>query len=1082
MVKGANRRSRRGASRPRRNAGRFLTVLFLGLVALTAAAAVASALPDLVVSDTDVGIAVRSPTQGENVVLTVTVHNTGDANATGVGVGFYLDSMGTQVGSATLPSVVAGGFANATVTWAVGATSAGGHTLIVAADPAGSITEASESNNQGQKSFSVNQPPSASAGANATSGLTFDVFSFTANASTDPDGTIESYIWVFDDGSVGSGVSVQHAFSDGAQTPGKNYVVTLIVTDDDGGTDSVQIGVSVINRPPTALAPDVNGTTKTPLVFDGTGSSDSDGRIVNASWTFSDGPVMYGLAVLRSFDDDGAYSATLRVTDEDGAFDTYAVAITIHNQAPHPVVTTNPPMPFQPNQVVVFDSSNSYDVDGGITNRTWLFPGGISAFGQSASTQFAANGTYNVTLVLIDDDGAFSELTVVAVVGNQTGGGGPVVPTPPVASFTASATSVYTGEPVTFDASSSTDDVAIVSYTWDFGDNSTGMGLAVVHSWSADGLYVVVLNVTDTDANSTLASVVIRVLNRLPVALPVASPMEANSGDEITFEGTSSYDPDGNILFYRWDFGDGTFSYGATRIHSYARAGVYTVMLTVTDNDGGEHKATLEVTIHNLPPVPQVPADFSVATYQAATFSAAGSTDPDGTIVSYTWDFGDGATGSGVTARHTYTTQGTRTVTLTVRDDAGVSVQATLTVTVTNTAPNVVLTGPGSLYTAEAGTFVGNAVDRDGSITTWQWKWGDGTADSSTAGSATHTFSTKGTYNVQLIVTDNSSASTTATFTVRVLNRLPTAVISAPAAPVSVQSLEELTFGSSGSTDAETPTSLTFYWIFGDGAAATGAAPTHTYSSAGTYTVILTVVDADDGASSATLSVEVRNRAPTAAATADNTSVETGVPVAFDGSGSADADGRIVSWLWEFGDGQTSGEESPTHTFAQSKEGGGAFAVRLTVVDNLGARASTTYSLTVVNRLPTAVVDAPATIYAGVAAVFLGNGSSDPDGLVLNWTWDFGDGSLAYGPEVGHAFGEAQNYTVKLTVRDNSGGQAEQTLTLTVLARPIFDDGKPGEGPVVGVGSPGFEGAFALAALGAVAAVAALGARGRRRL
>lgn len=1082
-MKGAAGRSDRGQERQRRHARRLLTVFFLGLVALVAAAAVASALPDLVVSDADVGLEVRSPTQGENVRLSVTVHNTGDTNVSSVGVAFYLDSTATQIGSATLPAVLAGGSANATVTWSVGSTAAGAHTLLVAADPAGSVTESSEANNQGQKAFSVNQPPSAGGGVNRTSAFTFEPFAFTANTSTDPDGTIQSYIWIFDDGSVGSGTSVEHAFSDGGLSPGKNYVVTLIVTDDDGGTDALQIGVSVINRAPTAVAPDVNGSTKTPLVFDGTGSTDSDGRIVNATWVFSDGPTLYGLAVLRSFDDDGAFTATLTVRDEDGATDSWVVSITINNQAPSPVITTNPPMPFQPGQTVTFDSSNSFDVDGGITNRTWLFPGGISAYGESAQTQFPLNGTYNVTLVLIDDDGAFSQLTVVAVVGNQTGGIGPVVPTPPVASFTASATWVYTGQPVTFDASASTDDVAIVSYTWDFGDNSTGMGLAVVHSWSADGLYVVVLNVTDTDANSTLASVVIRVLNRLPVALPVAAPQEANSGDEISFEGTSSYDPDGNLLFYRWDFGDGTFAYGATLTHSYARPGVYTVKLTVTDNDGGEHQATIAVTIHNLAPIPQVPADFSVATYQAATFSAAGSVDPDGTIVSYTWDFGDGATGSGVTARHTYTTQGTRTVTLTVRDDTGVEVQATLTVNVTNTAPNVALSGPASLFTGQSGTFVGDAVDRDGTITAWQWRWGDGSAFGSSPGSAAHTYASIGTYTLQLVVTDNSGASSTATFMVRVLNRLPTAVISAPSAPVSVQSLEELQFGSSGSTDAETPSSLTFYWIFGDGAAATGPGPKHTYGAAGTYTVILTVVDADDGASSATLSVEVRNRAPTADASANLSEVDSGDPVGFDGSGSQDPDGRIVSWLWEFGDGQASGDASPTHTYAQSKEGGGPYTVRLTVVDNLGARATSTYSLMVNNRLPTAVADFPTTIYAGVAAVFKGNGSSDPDGSVLNWTWEFedmgGDTQTAYGPQVGHVFASPQNYTVTLTVRDDSGGQAEATFSLTVLARPVFDDGKPSGEPVLGVGSPGFDGAFALAALGAVALVAALGTRRR---
>jgi len=1046
-----------------------------------AAAAVASALPDLSVADADVSLSVRSPTQGASVLLNVTVRNVGDTNVSSVGIGFYLDSQATQVGSATVPAVVAGGSANVSVTWAVGSASAGAHTLIVVADPAGAVTESSEANNAGQRAFEVNIPPSAAIAVNTTTHLTHEPFSFDASTSSDPDGSVVSYIWVFDDGSVGSGFAVEHAYTDGGQAPGKGYTVTLIVIDDDGGSRSAQVGLLVINRAPTAYAPDVNGSTKTLLVFDGTGSTDSDGRIVNATWSFSDGPVRYGLTVLRSFDDNGAYSADLTVRDEDGATDTHAVMITVNNQAPRPVVTTNPPMPFQPNQTVAFDSSNSVDVDGGITNRTWFFPGGQRVYGQSVSSMFAQNGTYNVTLLLIDDDGAFAQLTVVAVVGNLTGGGGPSARTPPVARFTASATTVFTAEVVTFDASSSTDDVGIVSYQWDFGDNTTGVGLAVTHAWPADGIYVVVLNVTDTDGNTTFASAVVRVLNRLPVAVPVAAPESAPSHTQVSFEGTSSFDPDGNLLFWRWDFGDGTFAYGPTRTYSYARPGTYTVRLTVTDNDGGEGTATLVVTVTNLAPVAVVGPDFSVATYAAATFSALGSYDPDGSIVSYVWDFGDGATGVGITARHAYTAQGVRTVTLTVRDDAGVEVQATLQVTVTNTPPVVSIAGPATLYTDEVGAFTGNAVDRDGTISTWRWEWGDATADSAAAGSATHGFGAIGAFTVRLTVTDNTGASSAATFEVRVLNRLPTAVISAPSAPVTVLSQEQLTFGSAGSNDVETPGSLTLYWIFGDGSVATGASPTHTYASAGTYTVILTVVDGHAGASSATLTVLVNNRPPTAAASAEAASVETGVPLQFTGTLSHDPDGRIVSYQWEFGDGETSTEADPAHTYAQSPAGGGAYTVRLTVVDNLGARASATTQVTVMNRLPTAAIGHADTVYAGVAAVFRGNASSDPDGVVLNWTWDFGDGTILYGPDVGHAFAAPQNYTVRLTVTDNSGGQAEAVETITVLSRPVYDDGKPGEGPVVGVGSPGFEGAFALVALGAAAAVAAAGARQRRR-
>jgi PKD repeat protein len=1075
---------RRGEGSDRRApswvATRGALLAIVPLLALLAVAALAAGAPNLVVDDSDVALGVRSPTQGASVQLNATVHNTGDTNVSNVTVKFYLDTTGTEIASGTIPLVAAGGQANLSASWSVGGTSAGPHTLIVRADPNNVVTETSEADNEGQLAFDVNLPPTATILVSANTLMTLELFDFNASTSSDPDGFIQSYIWVFDDGTTGVNWSVSHAYADGAQAPGKAYTVTLLVTDDDGGVGSAQVTVRAINRNPVPVADDVTGNTRTPLVFDGAGSSDPDGRIVNASWTFSDGPVLYGLVVLRSFNDDGAFTATFTVRDEDGDTNSTLVSITVNNQRPTPVITTSPTMPFQPNQTVTFDSSHSSDVDGGITNRTWLFPGGVEFYTTSAAYSFAANGTYNVTLLLIDDDGAFAQMTLLAIVGNQTGGG-PQLPMPPVARFTASSSTVYTGETVTFDASGSTDDVGIVSYGWDFGDNSSAGGVAVTHAWTSDGVYLVVLNVTDTDANSTLAALVVRVLNRLPVAVIAADPQGAPSFTNIGFDGTGSFDPDGAVLFWSWDFGDGSVGFGATRSHAYTHPGTYLVTLSVTDNDGGAGGATLLVTVANLAPTAVVPADFSTPTFTFVTFDATGSADPDGSIVSYVWNFGDGGTGNGSSVRHRFTTQGVRTVTLTVTDDRGATAQRSLNVTVTNTAPSVQVTGPLTLYTAQSGTFTASASDPDGSVASWRWQWGDATADATTPGSASHAYATLGLYTVRLTVTDNSGATASADFQLRVLNRLPTAVISAPSPPVSIQSKTELSFGSTGSADAESA-SLQFYWIFGDGQVGTGASPRHTYATAGTYTVILTVVDADGGAASATLAVEVQNRLPTAMATADNTSVQTGDAVAFDGTASSDPDGQVASWLWEFGDGQTSTEAAPTHVYAAGAPGGGPYSVRLTVADNLGAKATATVSVMVANRLPVPVLDRPTELFTGVAGIFRGNASSDPDGLVLNWTWDFGDGAVAYGPQVGHAYAAEGNFTVKLTVTDNAGGQSEVVQAVTVQPKRVIDTGKPGQGPVVDGTTPGFEGLAAVAALLAVGAMAAVGARSRRRL
>ncbi len=158
------------------------------------------------------------------------------------------------------------------------------------------------------------------------------------------------------------------------------------------------------------------------------------------------------------------------------------------------------------------------------------------------------------------------------------------------------------------------------------------------------------------------------------------------------FDGTGSTDPDGTIVSFDWDFGDGGLPRtGASTSYSYGAAGTYTVTLTVTDDDGDVDTAQRDVTVGDPPNEP--PTAVATASCSGATcsFSGAGSSDPDGTIAGYLWDFGDGATATGVTATHTFTASGTYTVELIVTDDDGDEGDTSVDVTVTVTGPP---TGP----------------------------------------------------------------------------------------------------------------------------------------------------------------------------------------------------------------------------------------------------------------------------------------------------------------------------------------------------------------------------------------------------
>jgi PKD repeat protein len=239
------------------------------------------------------------------------------------------------------------------------------------------------------------------------------------------------------------------------------------------------------------------------------------------------------------------------------------------------------------------------------------------------------------------------------------------------------------------------------------------------------------------------------------------------------------------------------------------------------------------------------------------------------------------------------------------------------------------------------------------------------------------------------------------------------------------------------------------------------------------------VADGDGGAASATVPVVIRNLAPRGVITANVTTVQTLLPVLFAANASTDADGSIVSWLWDFGDGSTSTERAPVHSFHSSNPTGATYAVRLTVWDNTGANNTVSMDITVQNRPPTAVITHVSPVYATVSAIFRGTSSSDEDGAIVNWTWDFGDGSTAYGEEVGHSYATARNYTIKLTALDNRGGTTTVQESFEVVAKPVFDTGQPGGQPTGPQTQPGFEGAAGLLALLAVAAVIGLARRKR---
>jgi len=237
--------------------------------------------------------------------------------------------------------------------------------------------------------------------------------------------------------------------------------------------------------------------------------------------------------------------------------------------------------------------------------------------------------------------------------------------------------------PVSFDGTESSDIVGITSYTWTFTDVTlqTLTGEKPTYTFATPGTYTVTLEVADDAGNSASDTFVITVLD-------ITNPV-ANAGvDRTTAAGASvSLDAGGSadnvgITSYEWSLGDGNSKSGKTIEHTYAKPGTYTVTLTAKDAAGNFAKDTVMVRVDDItPPVADAGSDRTVKVGEAVTFDARGSTDDVG-VTSYEWDFGDGNTGTGITAIHTYEEAGTYAVALTVKDAAGNTKMDTATVTV----------------------------------------------------------------------------------------------------------------------------------------------------------------------------------------------------------------------------------------------------------------------------------------------------------------------------------------------------------------------------------------------------------------
>ncbi len=571
----------------------------------------------------------------------------------------------------------------------------------------------------------------------------------------------------------------------------------------------------------------------------------------------------------------------------------------------------------------------------------------------------------------------------------------------PVADINADTSSGCSGLIVHFDNNSTLGG----TYTWTFngatpGSSSAYTPTAVTFTTSGNNMVSLLVNVAGCVMSDTIY------ISIAPRPVPAFALSSVSGCTPLTslINNTSTVTA-GDV--YLWNLGNGntsTLQNPATQTYTTVISDTtYSIKLLITALNGCKDSVTHTLVVHPLPAAQFTAADDSICagTNLLFTNGSLGST-------TYSWDFGDGATGSAANPTHNFTQPGTYIVELIAASAYGCAdtVQQSI---VADSIPTASFTST----TACFGNTTPFTSTSSGSVITWTWNFGDGSIGSTLA-NPSHLFPSFGTYNVSLQVT-NIYGCTHSVIQALTVNPTPVAAFSNSIVCEGVNTIF---------TDQSTNNPQAWSWDFGDGSALSAQQnPTHTYL-AGTYTATLIASGIGNCADTLSKTIIV-NPVPIAGFTFANVCKNDTMFFASTASGAPN------SYTWTFGDGfsNNTGLTNVTHPYSVA----GNYTVSLIAGYSATGCADTISQVVTVypRTTPLFTTNSPC-LHNSV--IFVENSGGSP----MQWQWDFGDGSpFSSSQNPAHSYGNSGTYTVTLTTQNNFGCTDSLKVNVTVNPLPI---------------------------------------------